>query len=116
MLSKNSRKLSFFIQLIIIFTRENQQSSRFETLFNHSLLYIGGFYIIGQNACRGKWAALTSHQHDLFSVILMKIFVLFVGEVIRLSDVKDFPATLWLIFIICVAYYVAIFPFIALGL
>jgi len=38
------------------------------------------------------------------------------GEVIRLSDVKDFPATLWLIFIICVAYYVAIFPFIALGL
>lgn len=60
--------------------------------------------------------ALTSHQHDLFSVILMKRFVLFVGEVIRLSDVKDFPATLWLIFIICVAYYVAIFPFIALGL
>ncbi|KAK2573793.1 Major facilitator superfamily domain-containing protein 1 [Acropora cervicornis] len=41
---------------------------------------------------------------------------LFVGEVIRLSDVKDFPLTLWLIFIICVAYYVAIFPFIALGL
>ncbi|XP_020611830.1 major facilitator superfamily domain-containing protein 1-like [Orbicella faveolata] len=38
------------------------------------------------------------------------------GEVIRLQDVKDFPATLWLIFIICVAYYVAIFPFIALGL
>ncbi|XP_068732663.1 lysosomal dipeptide transporter MFSD1-like [Montipora capricornis] len=38
------------------------------------------------------------------------------GEVIRLSDVKDFPLTLWLIFIICVAYYVAIFPFIALGL
>ena len=63
MLSKNSRKLSFFIQLIIIFTRENQQSSRFDTfaqgkltLFNHFLLYIGGFYIIGQNACRGKWA------------------------------------------------------------
>nr|XP_058971250.1 major facilitator superfamily domain-containing protein 1-like isoform X2 [Pocillopora verrucosa] len=38
------------------------------------------------------------------------------GEVIRLSDVKDFPLNLWLIFIICVAYYVAIFPFIALGL
>ena len=60
--------------------------------------------------------ALTSHQHDLFCVILMKRFFLFVGEVIHLSDVKDFPATLWLIFIICVAYYVAIFPFIALGL
>ncbi|XP_072524601.1 lysosomal dipeptide transporter MFSD1 isoform X1 [Salminus brasiliensis] len=37
------------------------------------------------------------------------------GEVIRLRDVKDFPFQLWLIFIICVGYYVAIFPFIGLG-
>ncbi|KAF6725774.1 Major facilitator superfamily domain-containing protein 1 [Oryzias melastigma] len=37
------------------------------------------------------------------------------GEVIKLTDVKDFPLTLWLIFIICVGYYVAIFPFIGLG-
>ncbi|XP_037534144.1 major facilitator superfamily domain-containing protein 1 [Nematolebias whitei] len=37
------------------------------------------------------------------------------GEVIKLTDVKDFPVTLWLIFIICVGYYVAIFPFIGLG-
>ncbi|KAJ8280343.1 hypothetical protein GJAV_G00053430 [Gymnothorax javanicus] len=37
------------------------------------------------------------------------------GEVIKLTDVKDFPFSLWLIFIICVAYYAAIFPFIGLG-
>ncbi|KAM3874916.1 lysosomal dipeptide transporter MFSD1 isoform 2-T2 [Diretmus argenteus] len=37
------------------------------------------------------------------------------GEVIKLTDVKDFPFVLWLIFIICVGYYVAIFPFIGLG-
>ncbi|XP_051966259.1 major facilitator superfamily domain-containing protein 1 isoform X1 [Xyrauchen texanus] len=37
------------------------------------------------------------------------------GEVIKLTDVKDFPVSLWLIFIICVGYYVAIFPFIGLG-
>ncbi|XP_023663084.2 lysosomal dipeptide transporter MFSD1 isoform X1 [Paramormyrops kingsleyae] len=37
------------------------------------------------------------------------------GEVIKLSDVKDFPPSLWLIFIICVGYYVAVFPFIGLG-
>lgn len=37
------------------------------------------------------------------------------GEVIKLTDVKDFPLQLWLIFIICVSYYVAIFPFIGLG-
>uniref|UniRef100_A0A8C6SDZ8 Lysosomal dipeptide transporter MFSD1 n=1 Tax=Neogobius melanostomus TaxID=47308 RepID=A0A8C6SDZ8_9GOBI len=37
------------------------------------------------------------------------------GEVIKLTDVKDFPVSLWLIFIVCVGYYVAIFPFIGLG-
>ncbi|PSN30823.1 Major facilitator superfamily domain-containing protein 1 [Blattella germanica] len=37
------------------------------------------------------------------------------GEVVRLTDVKDFPAIFWLISVVCVAYYVAIFPFIALG-
>uniref|UniRef100_A0AAZ3R235 Lysosomal dipeptide transporter MFSD1 n=1 Tax=Oncorhynchus tshawytscha TaxID=74940 RepID=A0AAZ3R235_ONCTS len=37
------------------------------------------------------------------------------GEVIKLTHVKDFPFPLWLIFIICVGYYVAIFPFIGLG-
>uniref|UniRef100_A0A4W5RID5 Lysosomal dipeptide transporter MFSD1 n=1 Tax=Hucho hucho TaxID=62062 RepID=A0A4W5RID5_9TELE len=37
------------------------------------------------------------------------------GEVIKLTDVKDFSFQLWLIFIICVGYYVAIFPFIGLG-
>ncbi|XP_046853367.1 major facilitator superfamily domain-containing protein 1-like [Xenia sp. Carnegie-2017] len=37
------------------------------------------------------------------------------GEVIRLSDIKDFPLTLWIIFFICVSYYVAVFPFVGLG-
>ncbi|KAL0973069.1 hypothetical protein UPYG_G00198490 [Umbra pygmaea] len=37
------------------------------------------------------------------------------GEVIKLTDVKDFPFPLWLIFFICVGYYVAVFPFIGLG-
>ncbi|XP_033265359.1 major facilitator superfamily domain-containing protein 1 isoform X5 [Orcinus orca] len=37
------------------------------------------------------------------------------GEVIKLTDVKDFSFPLWLIFIICVGYYVAVFPFIGLG-
>ncbi|XP_070801147.1 lysosomal dipeptide transporter MFSD1 isoform X1 [Pituophis catenifer annectens] len=37
------------------------------------------------------------------------------GEVIKITDVKDFPLSLWLIFLICVCYYVAVFPFIGLG-
>lgn len=37
------------------------------------------------------------------------------GEVVRLADVKDFPAIFWVISVVTVAYYVAVFPFIALG-
>ncbi|XP_030837710.1 major facilitator superfamily domain-containing protein 1 isoform X1 [Strongylocentrotus purpuratus] len=38
------------------------------------------------------------------------------GETIKLTDIKDFPLTLWLIFLVCVFYYVSIFPFIGLGI
>jgi hypothetical protein len=37
------------------------------------------------------------------------------GDEIKLSDALKFPLQLWLVFIICVAYYCAIFPFISLG-
>lgn len=37
------------------------------------------------------------------------------GDMVRLKDIKDFGLNFWLITIICVAYYVAIFPFIGLG-
>ncbi|XP_055859252.1 major facilitator superfamily domain-containing protein 1 [Episyrphus balteatus] len=37
------------------------------------------------------------------------------GEVVKLSDVFTFKTSFWLVSIICVAYYVAIFPFIAMG-
>ncbi|KAL6081180.1 hypothetical protein STEG23_012152 [Scotinomys teguina] len=37
------------------------------------------------------------------------------GEVIKLTDIKDFSLPLWLVFLICVCYYVAVFPFIGLG-
>jgi len=36
-------------------------------------------------------------------------------EVVRLSDVRYFPLSFWLVVGICVSYYLAIFPFIALG-
>lgn len=36
-------------------------------------------------------------------------------EIPRLSDIKTFHVSFWMVSVICVAYYVAIFPFIALG-
>nr|XP_036853797.1 major facilitator superfamily domain-containing protein 1 [Manis javanica] len=53
--------------------------------------------------------SLGSTGHTTLGVTLM------IGEVIKLTDVKDFSLSLWLIFIICVCYYVAVFPFIGLG-
>ncbi|XP_034173235.1 lysosomal dipeptide transporter MFSD1 isoform X2 [Osmia lignaria lignaria] len=37
------------------------------------------------------------------------------AKTVSLTDVKDFKPIFWLIAFICIAYYVAIFPFIALG-
>uniref|UniRef100_UPI00358F3B5D lysosomal dipeptide transporter MFSD1 isoform X1 n=2 Tax=Myxine glutinosa TaxID=7769 RepID=UPI00358F3B5D len=36
-------------------------------------------------------------------------------KVIKLSDVRYFPLSLWMIVMVCVFYYVAVFPFIGLG-
>ena len=38
------------------------------------------------------------------------------GEKISIWDLKDFPLRLWVIFIICVAYYMTVFPFIGLAM
>lgn len=37
------------------------------------------------------------------------------NEVVHFKDIKDFPATFWLITVVCVTFYGAIFPFIGLG-
>lgn len=37
------------------------------------------------------------------------------GEVAKLSDVRTFKMTFWMVSVICVAYYVSIFPFISLS-
>lgn len=39
----------------------------------------------------------------------------YAGEVIKITDVKYFPMTFWFISLLCVTYYVAVFPFISLG-
>lgn len=50
----------------------------------------------------------------LLYVIYCTIYFI-IGEKISLRDVKDFSLSLWLIFIVCVAYYVTVFPFIGVA-
>ena len=42
-------------------------------------------------------------------------YLICAGERISLKDIKDFPLRLWIIFLVCVAYYVTVFPFIGLA-
>ncbi|XP_034471718.1 major facilitator superfamily domain-containing protein 1 isoform X1 [Drosophila innubila] len=37
------------------------------------------------------------------------------GEIAKLSDIVSFKMDFWMVSVVCVAYYVAIFPFVALG-
>lgn len=37
------------------------------------------------------------------------------GEVVKISDVKDFPISFWFLTLACLAYYGAIFPFVSLA-
>ena len=46
------------------------------------------------------WAILIDHCH-LFQI--------------QLKDLKTFPVSYWLVSVVCVAFYVAIFPFISFG-
>ncbi|KAL5004333.1 hypothetical protein ScPMuIL_017789 [Solemya velum] len=75
------------------------------------VLYVGGFMCILSLIC-----ALALSFFDKRADKILKRKVLSADETIKIRDVKDFPLSMWMLCIICVAYYVAVFPFIGLGL
>ena len=52
----------------------------------------------------------------LFLLLLSDLIGYLLGEVINLRDIRYFPLSLWLICLICVLYYVTVFPFVGLGM
>ncbi|KAK6195515.1 hypothetical protein SNE40_000928 [Patella caerulea] len=74
-------------------------------------LYVGAGMCIFSLFC-----ALSLAYFDKRADRVLKRKVLSSDEKIRITDVKEFPLTFWLISVICVAYYVAVFPFVGLGL
>ena len=78
--------------------------------------------------CLGS-ALLVAAATCVFSLICAGILALFdlrrtrvipsepikAGDEIKLSDALKFPIPLWLVFVICVTFYCAVFPFISLG-
>ncbi|XP_063428788.1 major facilitator superfamily domain-containing protein 1-like [Mytilus trossulus] len=75
------------------------------------VLFIGGIICILSLIC-----ALALGYFDKRADRILQRKQLTSEETIRITDVKDFPATMWLLCVICVMYYVAVFPFIGLGL
>lgn len=59
-------------------------------------------------------ALILSYFDSRASRILKKNSVI-IDEKVNITDAKNFPLSFWLIALICVTYYVTIFPFTALG-
>ncbi|XP_031573119.1 major facilitator superfamily domain-containing protein 1-like [Actinia tenebrosa] len=92
---------------------------KFSKLFSIDQAYkaLGATLFVGAGVCLFSWlCGAAIGLLDKRAAKILKKEDSKTGEVISLRDVKDFPTTLWLIFLICVAYYVAIFPFVGLGL
>eukprot|EP00106_Octopus_bimaculoides_P023488 XP_014790930.1 PREDICTED: major facilitator superfamily domain-containing protein 1-like [Octopus bimaculoides] len=89
-----------------IFSRDNPGYKG----LGYLLLIVGGATCLVSLSC-ALLLALFDKRADRILKIKAKA-----EEVVNIKDVKDFPLTMWLICIICVAYYVTVFPFIGLGL
>ncbi|OQV16047.1 Major facilitator superfamily domain-containing protein 1 [Hypsibius exemplaris] len=75
-------------------------------------LFIGGITLIFSQYCTFQLAWLDKRAKR----ILKPKTDLATGEKISFKDIKDFPISLYLLCLICVGFYTAIFPFISLGL
>ncbi|KAL3847679.1 hypothetical protein ACJMK2_018576 [Sinanodonta woodiana] len=75
------------------------------------VLFVGGVTCILSLIC-----SLVLGYFDKRADRILKRATVSSEDAIKFRDVKDFPLTFWLLSVICVAYYVAVFPFIGLGL
>ncbi|XP_062608351.1 major facilitator superfamily domain-containing protein 1-like [Saccostrea cucullata] len=85
--------------------------------FKHEYTSLGVVLMIGAIMCIFSLiCALVLSFFDKRADRILKRANVTSDEAIRITDVKYFPLTFWLLCIICVGYYVAVFPFIGLGL
>lgn len=76
-----------------------------------TLLVAGGSFCVLSFICALVLGALDKRAERL----LKKESERDAGETVQLRDIATFPATFWLLSLVCLSYYVAIFPFISLG-
>ncbi|XP_042878188.1 major facilitator superfamily domain-containing protein 1-like isoform X2 [Penaeus japonicus] len=73
-------------------------------------LLIAGATCIFSLACAGILGLLDKRRSKVLHLNLAES-----GEKVQLRDILTFPLSFWLLCVICVSYYVAIFPFIGLA-
>jgi len=77
---------------------------------------LGIALLIGSLTCVLSFVcALVLAIFDKRAEIILKKAEAKTGEVVKITDAKDFKLQFWLLCAICVAAYVAVFPFISLG-
>ncbi|CAG9797126.1 unnamed protein product [Chironomus riparius] len=94
-----------------------------EPVYKYFKQYYTGTYVLGMVIFAAASTCIMSFTSALLlgwmdkraERVLRRQAIAAEGEIPRLSDVKTFKVTFWMVTVICVAYYVAIFPFIALG-
>lgn len=94
-----------------------------EPIYKYVKQYYTGTYVLGMVLFAAASTCVMSFTSALLlgwmdkraEKVLRRQAIAAEGEIPRLSDVKTFKVTFWMVTVICVAYYVAIFPFIALG-
>ncbi|KAH9512799.1 Major facilitator super domain-containing protein 1 [Bulinus truncatus] len=74
-------------------------------------LFVGAFMCVFSLICAGVLSFFDKRADRV-----LKRKQISSEEMIKFRDILTFPFSTWLISIICVAYYVAVFPFIGLGL
>ncbi|RNA16812.1 major facilitator superfamily domain-containing 1 isoform X2 [Brachionus plicatilis] len=104
-------RLGSTVNLIVmspIYDAISKTKSGYECL--GTALLIAAFTCVFSLGCASILALLDKRRTKLIPVEPVKA-----GDEIKLSDALKFPFSLWLVFIICVAFYCAVFPFISLG-
>ncbi|XP_042237106.1 major facilitator superfamily domain-containing protein 1-like isoform X2 [Homarus americanus] len=97
-----------FLTMIPIYNWVNNFADGYRTL--GISLMLAGITCVFSLACAIILGLLDKRRSEVLRLDSAKS-----GEKVRLSDVLSFPLSFWLLSIICVSYYVAIFPFIGLA-
>ena len=114
--------ISFYLQLSIARVGSSVNFQVMDPIYRYMAQYyddhtaLGWTLMIAGTTCIGSFlCAVILGIMDKRAERILNKATSETGEVVNLRDIASFPLSFWLLSIVCLAYYVAIFPFISLG-